>query len=242
MSKVPAVLLSSVLVLAGLTACSTAPATSASDCEPVVQGGSTSTAVRVSSDLAEEPDAHFSAPLDGTVTERTVAVAGDGPVVTEDTLPSVTFSIYDGTTGDEVVSTGIDAPTLATALAAQAPVIDDALQCATGGSRLVVTLGGEDAAPLAQAFAGYGVAADSTIVVAIDVHDVLPRVASGSPQAVFASGLPAVVQDAEGTPGINIPSTPAPSTLRVAELIAGDGAPVDTDRPVLVNAMIVLWD
>jgi peptidylprolyl isomerase len=64
--------------------------------------------------------------------------------------------------------------------------------------------------------------------------------AEGSAVAAEA-GMPAVVTTPEGVPGITIPSTDAPTELRVAQLVKGSGETIETGDLVTMHYSGFVW-
>jgi peptidylprolyl isomerase len=83
-------------------------------------------------------------------------------------------------------------------------------------------------------------AADSFIFV-IDLKRVFLEKATGDSVAPEA-GLPTVVTTPDGVPGVTIPKTPAPTELRVAQLIRGSGDLVEEGQLVTLHYSGFLWD
>jgi len=212
-----------------------------SSCEATASG-SVSDGISVEGDYGVAPKVTFDTPLTTKATERTVVIQGDGPVVETGADASVYFTLFNGSTGDELTSTAWAEG------AAQSITIDESaflvglvktLECTSVGSRVVgvippTDLWGETGSP------DLGVdPADSVVFVA----DLL-NIATGTfvPQKYEdMEGAPEVTFDADGVPTITIPDTAAPATSQLGIITEGDGEAVPASADVTVNYTGVNW-
>jgi peptidylprolyl isomerase len=231
------------IVLAGCTGSSSATKTSTPSSSPssvsaaCVKSGSVSDSVKVTGDFGASPNVTIEAPLKLTTTQRTVVTPGTGAKVRPGGTANVSFTLYNGTTGDTVTSTGYgDGRT--------SPIVDDASQiisglaktinCAQAGTRVV------GVAPASEAFGStgntqLGITANQVMVFVVDVVSVVPTKASGETQPAVA-GLPTVKNAADGTPKVTIPSGyKAPTTSQIATLIKGGGTVVAATDTVVIQ-------
>jgi peptidylprolyl isomerase len=247
--RLPAVAaLVAVPVLAlGLAACAPDPAaepdTAGTDspvgCTP---SGPISEAVKVSGDFDSEPEVDFNAPLTVSATQRTVVTEGDGTELQDGALAEIHFTVYNGTTGENLDSTGYDPAQLFQASvdeAALLPGLVKTLRCATVGSRVVSVV------PPADAFADtgneqLGVEPGETIVFIVDVVDVLPTQVEGDPEPL-PDGFPEVEWAEDGQPTVTIPEADPPADLRIATVITGDGPVVGKGDNVTLQYQGVNW-
>lgn len=202
-----------------------------------VASGSSSESVKVTGDFDASPTVSVNAPLKVSSTERTVVIAGKGEKVRPGGTANVSFTLYNGTTGATVTSTGYGE-------GRTSPVVDDASQvisglvktinCAQAGTRVV------GVAPASEAFgasgnAQLGIGANQVIVFVVDVVSIVPTKASGDVQPPVA-GLPTVKDASNGTPTVTIPpGYKAPSTTQIATLIKGHGAVVVSTDTVVIQ-------
>src|SRR5690606_38010900 len=99
-----------------------------------------------------------------------------------------------------------------------------ALECATEGSRVAFAI---PAAELPEGMADQaGLDAHGSLVGSLDIQAVLLPKAEGRDVFNDARGLPSVVREPDGQPGIIIPDTSAPKKVVTQTLIAGNGAKV----------------
>jgi FKBP-type peptidyl-prolyl cis-trans isomerase len=249
------------LALAGCSSSgsSATPTTAACTLTPP---GANSAAVTVTGDLDTLPTTTFTAPMTATTTERTVLTTGTGEQVTDGSVATVDFTLYNGTSGAQLFTTtdpevGPQAVTVDTSVFL--PGIVKAVDCANVGSRIVSVVPPADAWGT-DGNSTLGVAATDTVVFVIDVKSVaaptatptsaatpaptldpnMPLKATGADQPAPA-GFPTVTLAADGTPTVTIPSTPAPTTLQIGVLKKGDGATVADGDSVTVQYQGVIW-
>ncbi|WP_253259794.1 FKBP-type peptidyl-prolyl cis-trans isomerase [Subtercola boreus] len=247
------------LTLAGCASSAAPTATSsAAACTPTA-AGTTSDAVTATGDLDTLPTTTFTAPLTATATERTVTTVGTGAEVTEGSLATIDFTLYNGTSGKQLFTTTdaeIGSQKVTVDQTQFLPGIVKAVQCSTVGSRIVAVVPPADAWST-NGNSTLGVAATDTVVFVIDVKDVteapaattaptpstdpnMPTRATGADQPAPA-GFPTVTLADDGTPTVTIPSTPAPTTLQMATLKLGTGAVVGDGDTVTVQYQGVNW-
>ncbi|GAA0997219.1 FKBP-type peptidyl-prolyl cis-trans isomerase [Subtercola frigoramans] len=245
------------LALAGCSS-STASSSSSGTCT-LTAPGPNSAAVTVSGALDALPTTAFTTPLSTTSTERTVATVGTGEKVTDGSVATVDFTLYNGVTGAQLFTT-TDAevgPQSVTVDAAKfLPGLVKAVSCATVGSRIVAVVPPADAWG-ANGNSTLGVAAADTVVFVIDVKSVaaaststpspsstldpnMPTKATGAAQPA-PEGFPTVTLADDGTPTVTIPTTPAPTALQIALLKKGDGETVADGDSVTVQYQGVIW-
>ncbi|TQL53098.1 FKBP-type peptidyl-prolyl cis-trans isomerase [Subtercola boreus] len=249
------------LTLAGC-ASSAAPSSSetstAAACTPTAPG-TNSAAVTATGDLDTLPTTTFTTPLAATATERTVTTVGTGAEVTDGSLATIDFTLYNGTSGKQLFTTTdaeVGAQQVTVDQTQFLPGIVKAVECSTVGSRIVAVVPPADAWSEAGN-STLGVAATDTVVFVIDVKDVteapaattapspttdpnMPTRATGADQPAPA-GFPTVTLADDGTPTVTIPSTPAPTTLQMATLKLGTGAVVGDGDTVTVQYQGVNW-
>ena len=202
-----------------------------------VSSGAASDSVKVTGDFDTTPNVSIKAPLKVSSTQRTVVIAGRGAKAAPGSIVNVSFTLYNGTTGKTVTSTGygtgrasaitVDASKVITGLA-------KTLNCAQAGTRVVGVV------PASEAFgtAGssqLGIAANQVIVFVADVVSLVPTKAEGDAVAP-PPGLPTVTVASDGTPTLKVPAgyTP-PATTQIATLIKGSGAVVAATDQVTIQ-------
>ncbi len=225
----------------GAAAATPAPSASASALS-CASPGSASGAVKVSGSEGEEPTVSFPKGTEATTTERTVVTAGTGAAIQQGSSASIAYVMYDGKTGKKLDTRGwgsTDPIVLTVDPAQYLPGLVQALACAKEGERLASVI------PASQAFGStgseqLGVGAGDSLVFVADVVALTPTKASGTAKAL-PSGFPKVTLAADGQPTVRMPSTKAPTTLKIAESKVGDGETVKSGDTVTVQYQGSLW-
>lgn len=244
MRKTSAVLATLSLAVLALTGCTAAPTFDGAACDRSGGSSGLADAVTVDGDLGAKPDVSIFSPLHLEKSAFTDVIVGDGRAVESARQPMLLeLSLYSGDSGEFVTETTYDpSATQVSTIAnwsAQFPGLSDALECATGGSRIVSALTPDDAPGAQEAF---GLDADDNMVFVIDVLDVFLPKAEGALQFNDARGMPTVVRAPDGTPGVIIPDTAAPTSQAVQTLIAGDGEKLVEGQTPVVNFTALNWD
>lgn len=249
--------LSAAALLASLAACSPAeqPTT-----EPTQEGwvdvcattgGPAVESVTVAGNYLSQPTVEFAPGLTTDVTQRLIIGAGDETTVEEDALLSVAYSIYAGSTGEQIESQGYDelGPIpLVASTSGLMPGLLKTVGCVNTGTRVVSTIAPADAFGAEGFDSGVEpglegslvIAPDETLVVVMDVVRVLDR-AWGDEQAEV-SGMPRVTLIAEGEPVVTIPDAAPPAELQLSVLKRGDGPVIKENSEALLHYHGVSWD
>lgn len=244
MRKIPAVLAILGLAAVGLAGCSL-PSTSA-DCSRPDGSGDALELIQVTGETDAAPDVDVYTPFRASETQFADVTEGDGavPIASTDQLVVIDLSLYAGETGEELVASGyngdLSQPIPLSQWTASVPALEEALQCTSEGSRVVVAIapGGIDPG----AAGSVGLAEDDSAIAVVDVRKVYRASADGSLQYNSGMGLPAVVRAPNGHPGVVVPDGEAPSELVVQTLIKGDGPVVEDDSTVRLHVLSVSWD
>lgn len=246
--KTPALLSVVALTALALTGCAPAGGASASCDRAAGADADLATLVQVSGSSDAAPAVDMPTPFHVDETEYVDVETGDGPAITGMGQAAVLdMTLFDGATGEPIIGTSYSGDeTSVGALSqwtTQFPGLEDALQCATEGSRVVAALGEDGISVEArQTYAQAGFPQEGSIIAVVDVRKVYPAAATGSLQYNDGFGLPSVVRAPDGRPGIIVPDAPAPKDLVVQTLIKGDGEKLtDSDTP-LVHYTGVLWE
>ena len=243
--KTSAVLATLSLAVLALTGCAAAPTFAGAACDRTANEGAVRDSVTVEGDLGEAPDVTVFAPVKTSDTTFADVTVGDGRTLTSASQPMVLdIAFYGGDSGDKLYESEFngDASRVHTIdyWAQRSPGLEEVLECATGGTRTVAVLTQEDFGEAnAEAF---GLADGENVVAVIDVQDVLLAHAEGASRFNDARGLPTVVRAPDGTPGIIVPDSDAPSDTVTQTLIEGDGAEVEKGSTIVTNIMAVGWD
>lgn len=198
-----------------------------------VANGSASDSVKVSGDFNATPNVSFDAPLKVSSTERTVVIPGTGEKAQPGTIVNASFTLYNGTTGKTVTSTGYGAGrTTAITVDASKYItgLVKTLNCARVGERVVGVVPPSEGFSSSQA-SGLGLTTKQVIVIVADVVGLVPTKASGDVLTPPA-GVPTVTRAPNGTPTLKVPTGyKPPATTQIVTLIKGTGAvvgPADT--------------
>lgn len=242
MRKIPAALAVLGLVTVGLAGCSLP---GASDCSrPAVSDPDVMDLITVTGETDAEPELDVYTPLKAPRLAYEDVVVGDGTAITADNqLMVVDVAVFNGETGEQIVATAYDGDLSRVTSPSQwtqnFPGFEEALHCATDGSRIAVALSPDDMTP--EVASSFGLGEDDSAVAVIDVRKVyLPR-ANGANQFNSGFGLPSVVRAPDGRPGLIIPEGAPPEKLVVQTLKKGDGPEVEGDDAVRVHYTGVVW-
>ncbi len=241
MRKLPAIVAAAGL-LVSLSACSVSA--SAHGCTPVFSAGGNAALVTATGTLGASPAATFPTPLVATAQPQTALThTGDGRLVEPGDTANIQITIYDGATGNTLISTDYTSTGLRLPAITGSPAFGALAQCATVGSR-VSAVGTADkllgASAIKQNKALSGVAPTDTVVMIVDVTQAFLGRANGTDQLAEA-GMPSIVLAPNGQPGFTFPAGKAPTDLKISTLKAGKGATVQTGDTVVVNYTGVLW-
>jgi hypothetical protein len=241
--KIPAALVVLGLVTVGLTGCSLP---GSSDCSrPAVSNADVMDLIDVTGDSGDQPEVDVYTPLHASHLGYEDVVTGEGTAITaQNQLMVIDVALFSGATGEPIVATAYDGDLSSVSSPSQWTTnflgFEEALQCATEGSRVAVALSPED---MAEGVAeGFGLAEDDTAVAVIDLHKVFLAAADGQNQFNSGFGLPSVVRAPDGRPGLIIPDGAPPEDVVIQTLKKGTGETVTGDQPVRVHYTGVVWD
>ncbi|WP_106813836.1 FKBP-type peptidyl-prolyl cis-trans isomerase [Microbacterium timonense] len=244
MRKFPAALLVLGLVTVGLTGCSLSGSAAADCSRPEVTDTEVMNLIDVTGDTDEQPEVDIYTPLHAPHLAFEDVVTGDGTAITSpDQLMVVDVALFNGTTGEPIVATAYDGDLTRVSSPSQWATnflgFEDALHCATEGSRVAVALSPDDLAP--DVASGFGLEDDDTVVAVVDLRKVYLAAADGQNQFNSGFGLPSVVRAPDGRPGLIIPDSAPPTDVVVQTLKKGSGPEVTGDQPVRVHYTGVVW-
>ena len=246
--KTPAILSVAALTTLALAGCSPVAGGEASCDRAAGADESLTDLIDVSGSLEDAPTVDMYAPFHVNENSYADVEVGDGQAITTLDQPGVLdMTLYDGSTGEPIIGTSYSGDLSSVGAlsqwSTQFPGLDDALLCATEGSRIVAALDEDGvSAEAREYYAQAGFPQEGTVVAIVDVRKVYPAAASGTLQYNDGFGLPSVVRDSGGRPGVIVPDAPAPDDLVVQTLIKGEGAELTIDDTPLVQYTGVLWD
>lgn len=199
--------------------------------------------MKVSGAKGAEPTVTFAKPLKATGTQRSVVTEGTGAEVKNGATVDVALVAYNGTSGAKLTSNGYAGTTsipLTVGDASMIPGLTQAVECAPVGSRLVTTTTAKDAWGSADP-SSLKLKGTDTVVFVVDVLDVVPTKADGTPQPA-QPGFPTVKLAADGQPTLTIPkSLAAPTQTKIEVLKKGSGTKVASGDEVTVQYQGVNW-
>lgn len=239
MRKIPALVVT-VGLLASMTACSTTAGPGSTGCPPT---GDAASVVTATGDFGTKPDVDVPTPIVTKKTEVSTLIEGDGQRLVDGTPVVIDYTLFDGSTGQELEDSGYDGSTnvpLTVGGQTLAPLVD-ALECSTVGSRVAVAVKASDlSASINGAAATPNDDPDAAYVAVVDVKRAFLAKADGALQ-LGANGLPAVVTAPDGAPGITIPVGDAPADEVVHLVRKGHGTTLTADDTAVVQFTAVTW-
>lgn len=207
-----------------------------------IGGGSDVESIDVSTDLATAPTIKFPTPLTPAKSQSVAIVDGKGPAITGTQLVNIEYAGYNATTGEKFDGTAFNG-TNATSLFLSPTVNPQFCNALVGmheGSRVVFAFPAKDAHNN-EGLPDWGIGADDSLIFVFDIKKVALVRATGTAAAPQA-GMPSVVLDTTGAPGVTIPSgQAAPTELKVATLIEGSGAVLKDSDSITVNYAGFTW-
>jgi FKBP-type peptidyl-prolyl cis-trans isomerase len=239
-------------VAVSLAACAAIPEPSPTPSgseDPVValtcaDSGATSESIHVAGEFGSEPTVFFDSPISVDQTERSVAIEGTGDVVAFGDTVSISFSLYNGTTGELSTATsyGASGALIVTADPARLlPGFVSALLCSGEGARVVGAVAPGDAFGSAGQ-ADLGIEPGTTLVFVADVVDIVGDQAEGEAQPPLEAPFPEIRYAADGQPTVTIPETDPPATLAVGLVIKGEGLVVGDDDEFTIHYQGINWN
>lgn len=248
MRRTSAVLSTAALIGVALVGC--APAgTAGASCDRVADSDpATMSQIEVSGALETEPTVDVRTPFVAADDAYADVERGDGMAITDVDQPAVLdITLIDGESGSKLLGTAYSGDVTGVSplsgWTSQFPAFEDALLCATEGSRIAVAISQDGVTEETRAmYAQAGLPQEGSLIAVIDVRKVLPRAASGQVQFNAGLGLPTVVRTPDGVPGIIVPDATAPSEVVVQTLIKGDGPVLGADEAAVVHYTGVTWD
>lgn len=222
----------------GLVGCASPAPGDAASCERNDADSSALDLIDVSGAVGS-PAVSVDAPVHVDATSFQDVTVGEGTAVTTRAQDvEFTVAIANGTTGETLVASGTEV-TPVTTWAEHYEGIAQMLECATEGSRIVGAIPTSDLSE--NAVAGLGLAEDESAVLVLDLDRVYLPAADGAPVYNDRAGMPSVVLDPDGRPGIIVPAVDAPDELVVEVLKQGDGEEVSADDEIRIHYTGVTW-
>lgn len=225
MRKTPALIATAAVLALGLSGCTAAP-------ELGAPAGAATRAISTSGSFGDAPKVSFPTPLYTETTQRDFAITGpgEGPeITTAAQVMTVRWTLLDGLTGKTVEGATWSDPKPMT-VSAWPEGVQNVFLGAHAGDRVVAALAPDD-----------GIGGSGSAVFVADVDSVFPERATGRVVNPTMNGLPSVVTAPDGTPGITLPPSSAPTTSKIATLREGDGEELTAESNVVVQYTAVDW-
>lgn len=230
-TRVPALLGVTALLTASLAGCALIPGYGA--CTPDLTSGDASSIVTAT---GSTPDIDFPTPLIVTGDPQVSVIdAGEGDAIPSGSQVAFDFTVEYGNAGQEAGSSNGQIES-----GLEGNSVSQALTCAHVGDRIALVTTAEAAGD------GFGPGAlDSidpkqTLVAVLDVTASYLGKANGLNQLPL-DGMPTVVTQVDGKPGITVPAEAPPATTRSSAIKAGDGAQIDAGDDVVMHLSIWTW-
>jgi peptidylprolyl isomerase len=207
--------------------------------------GQASDSIDVSGEFGAAPEVTIDTPVAAETTERTVVIAGEGPVAGEGSSIMVEVALFNATTGDQITTTefnGTQTLPFEVNEEAMIPGLVRTVKCSAVGTRVVGVI------PPAEGYGEQGrpdlsVSGTDSLVFVADVVAITPPT---EPVVVLPyddiDGLPEVTFAEDGAPTITIPDAAPPTKTQIGLISAGDGAVVGASTDVTINYRGINWN
>jgi peptidylprolyl isomerase len=195
--------------------------------------------LKVSGTFGSKPTIDFASALNSKNIETKVISEGSGPEIIGKQYVRFDYTILNGTTKQvlgqsKYDSTGGEAQFLTSGNSVD---ICHGLSGVKQGSRVAILIPAGVAAPSDTA----KLKKTDSVLFVMDIRKVYLQTTSGTTRAT-ETGMPTVVFAPNGTPGVTIPKTPAPTTFKLNTLLDGSGDSVALGDTVTLNYSGFLWE
>lgn len=229
------------LLLGGCAAAGETEEASSALCEPA-GNGKASEVVTVSGERDGEIELQFPTPLNTETSQTRIIVPGEGRDFTGEALSRFQYSIYNGSTGELIGTTGFEGEQLAKVLAT-ADAVPNFCNVFAGvplGSSFVTVFAPSDFHD-GLGNPDFGIGAEDSVVMYVELEDISYPRATGETRSQQA-GFPTVVLTTDGQPGIQPLESEAPTEFKSNVLIEGSGAEIEIGDVVNVHYSGWTWD
>ncbi len=211
------------------------------DCESPYQAGKASELVSIVEQADGRPGVSFPTPLKTTGRELSVVTEGAGAPAYPKGYVDFDVSVFLGENLEYLTGSSFEArnPIRRVVDPENTDVFSVVLECATGGSQLVLTTTVQDIFGAIEE--DEQLKNTSTVVAVIDVHQTYDQKANGA-NRLPQSGLPTVVTTPEGVHGLSFPNAPIPTELRVSVLKQGTGPAIQDGGFVTAHFTGAIWN
>lgn len=205
-------------------------------------GGSAVDQIEVSSEFGVAPEVNFPTPLSGTGIETKVVFEGDQGQIVGNQRVALHFTGFNAATGEQFQGSefGTENFIVQDLIEGAAPDFCKALTGVQVGSRVAILLDALNAHG-GVGIESLGISAEDGVVFVFDVVSAYLPKAVGESQTP-ASGLPTVILAPSGQPGIQIPTSDAPTEFQKSTLIKGAGETIALGDTVVVHYTGWTWE
>jgi hypothetical protein len=227
-------------LLASLAACTNGAA--GGDCAPLYSSGGNSDLVTAKGKIGADPKAEFATPIVGKKVQVSTLTKGEGAPIQPGATAVVQVSIYDGKTGDLLISSDYTGSGVIGYVRDDVPAFGAVVQCEPIGSRVAaVGPAGEMIGDGAITQYKLPITADDNVVLVADLVGSYLGKANGADQ-VAQAGFPSIALAPDGRPGFTFSGdSVAPKKFEAVNLKSGSGATVKAGDAVVLNYTAVAW-
>jgi FKBP-type peptidyl-prolyl cis-trans isomerase len=227
--------LAALILIPALTACSPAAKTY---CDPFVTGNALNN-LKVTGSFGSKPTIDFPSALSSKKIETKVISEGSGPAIVGEQFVRFDYTVLNGTTkqvigASKYDSTGGEAQFIKSGTSVD---ICHGLSGVKQGSRVAIVI----PAGVATSTDTAQLKKTDSVLFVMDIQKVYLQTTSGAIHATD-SGMPTVVFAPNGTPGVTIPKTAAPTSFKLNTLLDGAGETVALGDTVTLNYSGFLWE
>lgn len=193
----------------------------------------------VTDNFGSIPTIEFNSPLSSKVIETKVIKEGSGPAIVGKQYVRFDYSILNGTTKKSLGQSTYDASNGEAQFLTTGTTVDicHGLTGVKEGSRVAILV----PAGMATATDTDQLKKTDSVLFVIDIHKVYLQTTSNNARATD-TGMPTVVFAPDGTPGVTMPKSVAPSELKLNTLVDGSGEPIALGDTVTLNYSGFLWE
>lgn len=197
--------------------------------------------VKVTGDFGTEPVVEFPTPLSGNGVETLVVSEGDGGAIVGAQRVALHFTGFNAGTGEQFQgsSFGSGEFIIQDLIEGATPDFCKALTGVNVGSRIAVLLNAQNAHE-GNGIESLSIGADEGVLFIFDVLQAYLPKANGEAKPALA-GMPTVITAPNGQPGIQIPTSDAPTEFAKNALIEGRGDTIAIGDTVVVHYSGWTW-
>ncbi|WP_030484335.1 FKBP-type peptidyl-prolyl cis-trans isomerase [Nocardioides aequoreus] len=199
-------------------------------------------AVTVSGDFGTAPEVEIDAPLELEESASWEETAGEGDEVTQTATTILQLTFYNGTSGEQAISTYDNGQPLEVPVAQLFPSLSEALVGSAAGSRVVVASTAEDAYG-EEGSPQLGIEAGDPVVMVADVVSTDPTSVLEAPEGKETpapEGAPTIVEQGGAPASFDFTGRP-PRRLQAYTLVEGEGPRIENPERVTAHYLGQVW-